>query len=251
MAKKLGRQMTSLPGGLAVSAGRIDDMALFGTSGINEAVSTAHETVCTQGGIRNILTTGEVLKITSTSTDDTNSGSGHARRVRIKGILADGTQGQEDVNLNGTGVVETASSWLHINDFRVQKTGSGGAVNAGKITAFANDGSTVLYEIGAGENQQQSASYAIAATEAGYLNSFVVSATGDAVVSIWVCPSPGNTPFFQKLTMFVGAGGPAPYQLPNPFSIPGGGIVEFRAKRAGGSDVKVGADFQILIETNP
>jgi hypothetical protein len=51
--------------------------------------------------------------------------------------------------------------------------------------------------------------------------------------------------------MFVGAGGPAPYQLPNPFSIPGGGIVEFRAKRAGGSDVKVGADFQILIETNP
>jgi hypothetical protein len=251
MAVKLGRQVTSLPSGLAVAANRVDDLSLKGTSGINEAVGASHETVCTQGGIRNILTSGEILKVSSTSADDTNTGSGHARRVRIRGILDDGTQGQEDVLLNGTGVVETTSSWRHINDFRVQKVGSGGAVNAGTINAYANDGTTILCQIAAGENQQQAACWAVGDQEAAYLNSFVVSATGDAIVSVWVNPNPANLPFFQKLTMFVGAGGPAPYQLPNPFPIPAGGIVEFRAKRAGGSDVKVGADMQILVETNP
>lgn len=248
-----GMQVSTLPSGLELSRGTIDKLELKGTSGINQAVGASLETICTQGGIRNYLSSAETIKIKSTdATDIFAGGTGAARRVRVIGIDGDGAEIQEDVQLNGTSFVSTTNQYLHINDFRVQLTGSGGSFNAGTITAYANDESTALYEIAAGQNQQQSASYAMPANKAGYLTSFVCSATGDAEVSIWLNPNPANPnfPFFQKLTVFVGSGGPTPYQLPNPFPIPKSGIIEFRAKRIGASDVRVGADFQLILEAD-
>lgn len=242
------QRVSTLPPGLELSAGRLDNASLVGSSGLNSTIGATLETICSQGGIRNILSAAEQLKIASSSTDDTNSGSGHARRVRIKGLDSDGLEIEEDVNLNGTGQVTTVASFLHINDFRVQKTGTGGDVNAGTITAYANDGTTVLYEIAAGENQQQSATYTMPANKGGYLTSFVASATGSAQVSIWVQPAPGVTPFFQKLTTIVSGNGATTYNLPNPFSVPKSGIMEFRAKSLTGGNVAVGADFQIILE---
>jgi len=240
--------VTQLPAGIELSAGRLPNGELKGTSGLNPAVGATLETICSQGGIRNILSAAEILKVDSTSTSDNGGVSGAARRVRIKGTGADGLELEEDVVLNGTTQVSTVNAFLHINDFRVQKVGSGGDVNVGTINLYANDGSTILYQILAGENQQQSASWSLPSNKAGYLTSFVTSATGNAQVSVWVQPIPGITPFFQKLTLIVGAGGPAPYQLPNPFQIPAGGIIEFRAKSLTGGEVVVGADFQIIQE---
>jgi len=245
-----GQPVTTLPAGLELSAGRIDKIELKGTSGLNPAVGTSLETIHYTGGIRNILTAGEILKVVSSSANDTNTGSAHARRIRIKGLDNDGLYLEEDVNLNGTSVVETVNAFKHINDLRVQKVGTGGDFNDGLITVYANDGTTKLYEIGAGENQQQTAAWHVASNQYGYLTSFVCSATGNAQVSIWGCPVPGSTPFFQKLTVIVGAGGPTPYQLPNPFQLQRGGIIEFRAKSLTGGEVAVGADFQVLLETD-
>ena len=253
MAIIANSRVSTLPSGIELSSGRLENAELKGSSGLNPAVGTSLETICSQGGIRNVIYTAEDLKVTSTSTDDTNSGSGHARRVRIRGIGSDGLFKEADVNLNGTGVVTTdkngdAINFLHVNDFRVQKVGSGGDFNAGTINLFANDGTTLLYEIGAGENQQQCASWSLPTDTNGYLTSFVCSSTGNAQVSIWV-QAAQTSAWLQKLTLVVGAGGPTPYQLPNPFSIPAGGIMEFRAKSLTGSDVVVGTDFQIIQET--
>jgi hypothetical protein len=254
MAIIANSRVSTLPSGIELSSGRLENAELKGSSGLNSACGTSLETICSQGGIRNVIYTAEDLKVTSTSTDDTNSGSGHARRVRIRGVGSDGLFKQADVDMNGTGVVTTdrngdALTFLHVNDFRVQKVGSGGDFNAGTIKLFANDGTTLLYEIGVGENQQQCASWSLPTDTNGYLTSFVCSSTGNAQVSIWVNPVPGTTAWLQKLTLVVGAGGPTPYQLPNPFSVPAGGIMEFRAKSLTGSDVVVGADFQIIQET--
>lgn len=255
MTVKVGNSVTTMPSGLALAAGRINDIELKGTSGLNATVGTSLETVCNQGGIRNILSSAEDLKVSSSSSDDTNTGSAHARWVRIRGLDTNGEYKQQDVYLNGTNVVTTdkngdAINFKHVNDFRVQKVGSGSGFNAGTISLYANDGTTVLSQIGVGENQQQGANWAIGSNELGYLTSFVASATGNAQVSIWLSPNYPNTPFFQKLTVLVGSGGPTPYQLPNPFQIPSNGIIEFRAKSLTGSDVAVGSDFQVLIESN-
>tara|TARA_R110002050_G_scaffold137518_1_gene261117 strand:- start:355 stop:1116 length:762 start_codon:yes stop_codon:yes gene_type:complete len=253
MAIIANSRVSTLPAGIELSSGRLENAELKGTSGLNPAVGAALETICSQGGIRNVIYTAEDLKVTSTSANDTNSGSAHARRVRIRGVGSDGLFKQADVDLNGTGVVAVdrngdAINFLHINDFRVQKVGSGSNFNAGTIKLFANDGTTLLYEIAAGENQQQSASFSLPTDTTGYLTSFVASATGAAQVSIWVQNSSTDS-WKQKLTLVVGAGGPAPYQLPNPFQVGAGGIIEFRAKSLTGGNVVVGADFQIIQET--
>jgi len=248
MPVSAGMRVTQLPSGLELSAGTVDKLSLEGTSGINPTVGATLETVCTQGGIRNILTSAEQLKIKSSDADDTNSGSGHARRVKIKGIDGSGAEVEENVNLNGTAAVTTTNSYRHVNNLFVNKVGSGGAVNKGVISVMNNADDTKLYEIAALEGQQQSASYAIPANTTAYITTFMMSASGAAQVSIWLNKAPDAAPFRQVLTTIVGDGQGVTYQLPNPFQIPSGGIIEFRAKRLGGSDVAVASDFQLIFE---
>jgi len=246
------QRVSTLPPGLELSAGRLDNATLKGSSGLNPVVGATLETITAGGGLRNYLSAAEELKVVSSSATDTNSGSGACRRIRIRGIGADGNFKEQDVNMDGTNVVTTDRNgdpieFKYINDMRVQSIGSAGPFNAGVITIYANDGTTVLETMGVGENQQQTAAWGIGDNEEGYLTSFVCSATGDAQVSIWVQPGP-TAAWQQKLTLIVGQGGPGAYQLPNPFNIPAGGKFEFRAKSLTGENVAVGADFQIILE---
>lgn len=249
MSVPVGQKVTTMPAGLAVAAGRMNDLELKGRSGINEAVGSSHETIATQGGIVNTLSSAEALKVVSSSTSDTNSGGTGAKKVRIYGVDDSGNSVFENVNMNGTNQVTTSTSFKHVNQVRVQVAGSGG-LNAGDISIYANDGSTLLTEIKTGENQNQMATYAVGDNELGYLTSFMTSATEDCLVSIWVSPAPGTLPYFQKLTVVVTAGSSNVYQLPNPFPLPSGARMEFRSKKLGSTDAKVSADFQMLIETN-
>lgn len=241
--------VSALPAGIELSAGRLPNGELKGTSGICHTVGASLVTICTQGGIRNLIPAAQTLKVNSTSADDTDGGNKAARRVRIRGIGADGLEAQEDVNMNGTTLVSTTTQWRAINDLRVQRVGTGSAVNAGTINLYLGDGTTIVYQIGAGENQQQSATWTLPSNKFGYLTTFMVSTTGTAQVSIWVCPVPGSTPFFQKLTVIANSGGPTPYQLPNPFQLDKGAIIEFRAKSLTGGTISVGADFQVIQES--
>jgi hypothetical protein len=248
MTLSIGQKVTTLPNGLALAADRIPGIELKGTSGINGTVGASLETICTQGGIRNILTSAEQLKIKSSSTSDTNSGSGAARRIKLRGIDGSGAIVDENINLNGTNAVTSVNSYRHVNDVFVTKVGSAGQVNAGTISVSNNADDTVLYEIAVGEAQQQSASFAIPTGHFGYLTSFVTTATGDAQISIWINKDPDNIPFRQVLTTIAGQGAPVTYNLPNPFQIPQNGIIEFRAKSLTGGNVKAAADFQLLLE---
>jgi hypothetical protein len=191
------------------------------------------------------------LKIKSSSANDTNSGSGHARRVKIQGLDGSGAEVEERVELNGTAAVTTTNSYRHVNNIFVDKVGSGNYVNTGVISVNNNADDTTLYEIAALEGQQQSSSFAIAAGKTGYLTTFMFSASGAAQVSIWLNKAPdGSNVFRQQLTTIVGEGQGVTYNLPNPFPIPSGGIIEVRAKRLGSSDVAVAADFQIILESD-
>lgn len=250
MTLKVGNQVTVMPNGIGLAAGRINDISLKGKTGINSATGTSHETVSeVQGLVPSRLSTAEQHKIASTSATDKNAGDGACRKVQVRGIDGDGNEVQENLNLDGsdgTNQVTTANSYVAINEIRVNRLGSAGSTNAGDIKCFRNDGTTLVDIIKAGENNSQSAFYHMATNQKGYLTSFAMNSIGESAISIWV--DQGNGVFQQKLTFLV-KDQHITYQLPNPFPIAEGGTVQFRAKSLSGT-TKVGADFQLLIESN-
>lgn len=101
--------------------------------GFNPDVDNALETIWTQGGLYSYLSAATILKVSSSSTDDTAAGTG-ARTVEIFGLDGNYNEISETVTLNGQTAVNTTNSYLRINRGVVRSAGSGGQ-NAGVIYA--------------------------------------------------------------------------------------------------------------------
>lgn len=101
--------------------------------GFNPDVDNALETIWTQGGLYSYLSAATILKVSSSSTDDTAAGTG-ARTVEIFGLDGNYNEISETVTLNGQTAVNTTNSYLRINRGIVRSAGSGGQ-NAGVIYA--------------------------------------------------------------------------------------------------------------------
>lgn len=238
-----------IPSGLSIASGRMDNVTLRGRGGLNLTVGTSHETICAQGGIRSELSATETLKVTSTSTSDTNSGSGAARKVRITGLDADGNKLDENVNMNGTGVVDTVGTFQAVNRVQVIQVGSGGEVNAGDIKVFANDGTTELLRLATGENHSQSAHYDSPASTNTYITSFVYGTGGSdpAEISVWV-KRPGEGENWVKKLSVICTASTNTYKLYNPIMLDPLGHIEFRAKSLGSGNISASVDFQLIEE---
>lgn len=101
--------------------------------GFNPDVDDALETVWAEGGLYSYLSAATILKVSSSSTDDTAAGTG-ARTVEIFGLDGNYNEISETVTLNGQTAVNTTNSYLRINRGVVRSAGSGGQ-NAGVIYA--------------------------------------------------------------------------------------------------------------------
>ena len=134
---------------LQVARGQITMHSSVIVFGYNPDVDTAEESVWPDGGTVPHPTTASVLKISSSSTDDTAAGTG-ARTVVIVGLDGSYNQVSETVTLNGQTAVNTTNSYLYVNQFYVASVGSGGA-NAGNINAGTGTVTSgvpaVLYDI--------------------------------------------------------------------------------------------------------
>jgi hypothetical protein len=124
---------TSEPFELQVSRGQIAYHNPLFKFGNNPVVGSSLETIWAEGGLYSYLTAATVLKVSSSSTDDTSAGTG-ARTVQLYGLDADYNEINELVTLNGQTAVNTTQSFLRINRMIVRSAGSGGA-NAGVIYA--------------------------------------------------------------------------------------------------------------------
>jgi hypothetical protein len=245
-------KVTVLPTGVEVAAGNISGLKSEGRTGQNTAVGATYESVDRIGGTRNELyvnpvteATGQTVKIKSTSTDDTNSGSANARRVKIKGLGPNGVEQEENIFLNGTAFVTSSSNWTAIERVIVNRVGSGGDSNAGAIGVFKNDETTELLRADAGEGMGGGAFMYVPAGKNAYPSQFFVSVIEDAEVGIFVRRQGGAYGQRQVILLKNNAANyvsEAPYQL-----IPGD-TVEVRAKRLGSSDAKVSVDIQIVTE---
>ena len=124
---------TSEPFELQVSRGQITLHKPLFKFGNNPSVGDTLETIWAEGGLYSYLTAATVLKVSSSSTDDTSAGTG-ARTVQLYGLDADYNEINELVTLNGQTAVNTTQSFLRINRMIVRSAGSGGG-NAGVVYA--------------------------------------------------------------------------------------------------------------------
>jgi uncharacterized Zn-binding protein involved in type VI secretion len=157
---------------LQVARGQITMHSSVIIFGYNADVDTSEESVWPDGGTIPHPTVASVLKISSSSANDTAAGTG-ARTVAIFGVDADYNEVSESVVLDGQNSVNTGNSYLYINGFYVTTAGSGGA-NAGNINAGTGTVTSgvpaVLYDIIAtGYNNRTTAHYCVPAGYTGYM----------------------------------------------------------------------------------
>jgi hypothetical protein len=225
---------------MEVSAGNVQGCSSITINGSNQAVGTSFETLWEEGGIHAFPTSASVMTVSSDDANDTSAGTG-AQTVLIKGLDADYLEIQEVVTLNGTTAVNTANSYLRINDMITATAGTGG-VNAGSIfigtgTVTAGKPANVYGEIYIGDGIAHEGFYTVPANKAFYpfFLELGVQSNKDAQVRIVRTTEAGVS--------FIGS----EYEVANTINIHPQGLVripekqdiDIRAKVASGSsDVK-------------
>jgi hypothetical protein len=178
IVSSITRVGTYEPFELQVARGQITMHSAINVFGYNPDVDTSEESIWPDGGTIPHPTVASVLKISSTSANDTSAGTG-ARTIAIFGLDANYNEISESVLLDGQNSVNTGNSYLYINGFYVTTAGSGG-VNAGNINAGTGVVTAgvpaVLYDIIAtGYNNRTTAHYCVPAGYTGYLTTGLVT----------------------------------------------------------------------------
>ena len=245
-------KVTVLPAGVEIAAGNVSGLTNTGRSGQNTAVGTGYETVSRLGGTRNELYsnplaegTGQQVKLVSSSDDDKNQGSKAARRVLIRGLGPNGVAQDEAVAMNGTTQVTSNSYWTAVEQIIVVLVGSANDVNTGTITCYANDGTTALVQMDAGEGAGSGAFVYCPADKNMYMTQFFATAIEQAEVGVFMRRA--GKGWGQRQTMFL-KDNALNYKSELPIQLREGDTLEVRAKRLGSTDAKVCVDLQIATE---
>lgn len=132
-----------------VALGRREGYELWNKFGNNQDVdAAAPEVVASWGGTFTPLTTATTLTIVSTSSADTNGGTG-TNKIVVYGIDANRDIQIEVINMNGLSNVVTTTTWLGINRVAQYLCGSG-KINAGTINITATTGGSTMAQIPVG-----------------------------------------------------------------------------------------------------
>lgn len=250
------RQGAYEPFGLQVSRNQIQGHSDVIVFGYNPDLDTSEESIWPNGGTVPHPTAESVLKISSTSANDTSDGTG-ARTVFIEGLDGDFNVVSETVILNGQTEVNTVNSYLYVNTFYVATVGSGGA-NAGDVNAGTGTVTTgvpaVLYDmIATGYNQRTTAHYCVPAGYTGYMVKGVITAgqaSGSTAVTAFL-KQHGTDNILRVGAVSTINNGSVAYDFDPPYTIPEKNCVGATAIGAA-SNNSVSAFFNIiLIKTGP
>lgn len=164
---------------LQVSRGQIPGHRSVTVFGYNPDVDTTRVTVWPHTGILPLAPAALQLKVSSSSADDTASGTG-ARTVFVGGLDANHNEISEIVTLNGQTPVLTTQSFLHINNAYVATAGSGlsaaGDIYFGDGVVTAGVPATVYDLIKFDYNQRITGSYTVPAGYTAYVSQGLFSA---------------------------------------------------------------------------
>jgi len=168
----ISRVGTTEPFELQVKRGQIGWHEAIFKFGFNPDVDHSLETVWAEGGLYSYIETATVLKVSSSSTNDTAAGTG-ARTVTLSGLDADYAEISETVTLNGQTPVNTTNTYIRINRMVVNTAGSGeqnaGVIYAGTGTVTTGVPANKYATIAAGDNQSLVALWTVPADHTAYL----------------------------------------------------------------------------------
>lgn len=206
-------------------------------------------------------TTARQHNIVSTSTDDDGSPVGvGARTIRIWGLTSWSTaESSEDITMDGTSNVLTASSYVIIHRMKVLTAGNT-SINVGTITATAATDASVTAVILPNEGQTQMAIYGVPSTQSFYitkiyasLNDATASSRVDIRFSVNESPnvSPLNVRFILKGTFELSNQGSSyvDHTYEPPFRINGPCIVKLQGI-SNSADEDVSGGFDGYLVTN-
>jgi hypothetical protein len=183
MAKEtssISRVGTTEPFELQVARGQIGWHYPLFKFGNNAVVGDSLETIWSEGGLYSYLTAATVLKVSSSSTNDTSAGTG-ARTVTLFGLDANYAEISETVTLNGQTAVNTTQSFLRIYRLVVHSAGTGGQnagiIYAGTGTVTSGVPANVYASINGvtGSNQSLMALWTVPADHTAYILQYDVS----------------------------------------------------------------------------
>lgn len=168
----ISRVGTTEPFELQVARGQIGWHNAQFKFGFNPDVDDSLETVWAQGGLYSYLSAASILKVSSSSLDDSATNPG-ARQVELFGLDADYNEISETVNLGGQTAVNTSNSFLRINRMVVRSAGSGGqnagVIYAGTGTISSGVPANKYATIAVGDNQTLMALWTVPAGYTAYL----------------------------------------------------------------------------------
>ena len=243
------------PFDLQVSRNQIYDHKVIFKFGFNPDINGTEETVWDSGGIYAYPSAATVMKVSSSSTNDTAAGTG-ARTILVQGLDADYNEAQEIVTLNGQTAVNTTTSFIRVNRAYVLTAGSGGTaagdIYVGVGTVTSGVPATIYAKITLGENQTLMGIWTVPAGYTGYFDHFTV-ATGttnaNQYVAIRAIQRNFGGVFRTMIKQTIGAGGVADFVLKYPIEVQEKTDLEMRASSSGSNNL-VSADFSVIYIKN-
>lgn len=250
------RQGAYEPFELQVARNQVDGHKSLFKFGVNGVVGTSIETVWAEGGTYAYLAAATVLKISSSDTNDTASGTG-ARTVAIFGLNANYEEINEVVELNGQTAVNTTNSYLRVFRMYVLTAGSGataaGVIYAGTGTVTSGVPANIYATIAIGANQTQMALWTVPANYTFYLTGvFYTSAhaTATAWTNFQLVQRTLGGVFRQQSSARTAGSGNFILDLHTPIAFAEKTDIEIRAIASAASS-NVSAEFEGIYIKNP
>lgn len=155
-------------------------------TGSNTALTGTWQDVWSGGGDYTWLTTATVVEVVSTDVvDNGTTPAAGCRSVRIYGLDETGVEQEEVVLTNGTAAVQSANSYIRINNLVAETCGTYGGSHQGDITCRVTSGGAALAKM---------------VGEEGAVDTSVQYGNGDAQSGLWTVPL-GKVAYLTRLSV--------------------------------------------------
>ena len=222
--------------------------------GFNADINGTEETIWDGGGIYAYPSAATVMKVSSSSANDTSAGTG-ARTVTVSGLDSDYNEAEETVSLNGQTEVLTTTSFIRVYRAFVETAGSGGTaagdIYVGTGTVTAGVPATVYAKITLGQNQTLMSVWTVPAGYTAYMlraNLSSSTANTNQYVTVRLIQRPFGGVFRTQVRTTLQRGDEE-FRFPIPLSFPEKTDIEARAVSSGSNNL-VASDFTIVYIKN-
>lgn len=214
-------------------------------------------TVVTAGNTYVYPASASVMKVSSSSANDTSAGSG-ARTILLVGLDSSYNKVSETVTLNGQTQVTTTNSYLRITYTELLTTGNGnaqaGTIYVGTGSATAGVPATSYWQSEPSYNNFSFAGFTVPAGYTAYVTSYTITSqatTANINVSLGlVIFEYGKTFGEYQSTARLTSNGNFDRHFDYPFAIAEKNDVELRAWATTGSAVNVTGEIQYVLIAN-